>query len=120
MRLSEANCVELINKLTRSGVLDQLIYTLDGSEYVTVQQLEKEIVEEVGSCGRIELVKLHSLLNVDLEFVERAAKRLLEQGIGNMRLVDGELISERLKKCCNFRTSYRCRNSLPGSRFRPN
>jgi hypothetical protein len=101
MRLSEANCVELINKLTRSGVLDQLIYTLDGSEYVTVQQLEKEIVEEVGSCGRIELVKLHSLLNVDLEFVERAAKRLLEQGIGNMRLVDGELISERfLESIC--------------------
>jgi hypothetical protein len=93
MKLSEANCVELVNKLTRSGAL-QLIYTLDGSEYVTFEQLEKEIVEQVALQGRIELVKLHSVLNVDLDFVERAVKKLLDSGLGSMRLVDGELVSD--------------------------
>lgn len=38
VKLSEANCVELISKLVNRGRL-KLIYTLDGSEYVTEHHL---------------------------------------------------------------------------------
>ena len=45
-KLSERNCIEIINKLTSLGLLE-VIYTTDGREYLTPQQLEREIRDEV-------------------------------------------------------------------------
>ena len=45
-RLSERNCVEIIWKLKELNLLE-LLYTTDGKEYLTPQELIKEIREEL-------------------------------------------------------------------------
>lgn len=45
-RLSERNCIELVTHLISAGLI-QVVYTLDGKEYVTPQQLEREIRNEL-------------------------------------------------------------------------
>ena len=45
-KLSERNCIEIVNKLINLGLID-VIYTTDGKEYLTPQELEKEIRDEV-------------------------------------------------------------------------
>lgn len=45
-RLSERNCVEIIWKLKELNLLE-VIYTTDGKEYITPQELSKEIREEL-------------------------------------------------------------------------
>lgn len=41
-RLSERNCVEVVNKLIEMKLLE-VIYTLDGKEYVVADHLQREI-----------------------------------------------------------------------------
>ena len=50
IRLSERNCIEIVQKLT-AGKLVDVIYTTDGKEYLTPQELRKEIVEELQVQG---------------------------------------------------------------------
>ena len=45
-KLSERNCIEIVNKLVSLGLLE-IIYTIDGKEYVTPNQLEREIRDEL-------------------------------------------------------------------------
>ena len=45
-RLSERNCIELVTRLIRMGQIE-VVYTLDGKEYITPLQLEKEIINEL-------------------------------------------------------------------------
>ena len=45
-RLSERNCIELVSRLIQTGQVE-VVYTLDGKEYVTPQHLEKEIKSEL-------------------------------------------------------------------------
>ena len=40
VKLSERNCVEIVQKLVSLGLID-VIYTLDGKEYLTNQHLQK-------------------------------------------------------------------------------
>ena len=42
-KLSERNCIEIVNKLVQTGLLD-IIYTSDGKEYITPKQLQREIL----------------------------------------------------------------------------
>lgn len=56
-RLSERNCIELVSRLVDGGQID-VLYTLDGREYVTQQHLEKEIRNEL-LVHRGTLVDLH-------------------------------------------------------------
>ena len=49
-KLSERNCVELVAKLVERGLLE-VVYTLDGKEYVTPEQLEREIRNELSAHG---------------------------------------------------------------------
>jgi len=62
-KLSERNCIEIVNKLINFGLLD-VIYTTDGKEYLTSQELEKEIRDElVVHGGKANLdTKLFTLL----------------------------------------------------------
>ena len=41
-RLSERNCIEVVTKLIEMKLLE-VIYTLDGKEYVVAEHLEREI-----------------------------------------------------------------------------
>ena len=45
-KLSERNCIELVTRLIQMGQID-VVYTVDGKEYVTPQHLEKEIKNEL-------------------------------------------------------------------------
>jgi len=45
-RLSERNVIEIVSGLIDRGQLE-VIYTVDGKEYITPQELSKEIKEEL-------------------------------------------------------------------------
>ncbi len=45
-KLSERNCVEVVNKLVEMGLLD-ILYTVDGKEYITPQHLDREMRNEL-------------------------------------------------------------------------
>jgi hypothetical protein len=45
-RLSERDCINLVAKLAELKMLE-LIYTLDGKEYLTDKQVVKEIYDEL-------------------------------------------------------------------------
>ena len=55
-KLSERNCVEIVSKLIEMGLLE-VVYTLDGKEYIVPQHLEREIREEL-AAHRGDLVPL--------------------------------------------------------------
>lgn len=91
-RLSEFNCVELVTKLINAGMLD-ILFTTNGKEYITWQQLEREIKDEVLTAGgRINLVDIPQILNVDLPHIEKAANELVKKD-GEFMLIAGEIIA---------------------------
>lgn len=60
-KLSERNCVEIVNRLIASELLE-VLFTLDGKEYVTPQRLEREIRDELYlHGGRVNVVELQSV-----------------------------------------------------------
>uniref|UniRef100_A0A336LPR7 E3 UFM1-protein ligase 1 homolog n=1 Tax=Culicoides sonorensis TaxID=179676 RepID=A0A336LPR7_CULSO len=92
-KLSERNCVEVVTLLIEKGLID-VIFTNDGKEYLTNDQLEKEINDELYvSGGRINLVDLSRNLNVDLQRVTTAAERVVEEN-ASIRMILGQLIDE--------------------------
>ena len=79
-RLSERNCVEILQTLMSRGLLRGLMYTQDGKEYLTPKQLELEILAELRSAGgRVTLVDLQTMINVDITYVEACAKRIARE-----------------------------------------
>ena len=99
-KLSERNCVELVAKLIELKLID-VIFTTDGKEYLTHQQLGKEIKDELWVCGgRVGLVELAGSLNVDYSQVEGAAQNLCK-GDRELHLVLGQLLSNKyLEEMC--------------------
>ncbi|XP_012275654.1 E3 UFM1-protein ligase 1 homolog [Orussus abietinus] len=92
-QLSERNCVEIIHKLTESKLLD-IIFTNDGKEYVTPQHLCTEIKDELHvHDGRINLVELSKILNVDLSQISRAAAEVVRQE-KDVKIILGQLIDK--------------------------
>jgi len=93
-KLSERNCVELVTKLIELKLID-VIYTTDGKEYLTYQQLNKEIKDELYvSGGRLGLVELAAALNVDFSHVESMAQNICK-GDRELHMVLGQLVSHR-------------------------
>ncbi|GAQ86755.1 E3 UFM1-protein ligase 1 homolog [Klebsormidium nitens] len=93
VRLSERNVIELVNKLKQLGLLgDDLLHTVNGKEYITVNQLRKEMASEVHRQGRISLVDLATNLGVDLFHIERQADALVAEE-ADTSLVQGELLT---------------------------
>ncbi|XP_052238485.1 E3 UFM1-protein ligase 1 homolog [Dreissena polymorpha] len=90
-RLSERNVIEIVAGLIERGLLE-VIYTVDGKEYITPQELKKEIKEELlVHGGRINLVELSQVLNVDFSHVEGKATEVVYQD-SSLSLVLGQLI----------------------------
>ena len=47
-KLSERNCVEILQTfIKKSGVLEGLMYTLNGEKYLTPEQLKREMLYEL-------------------------------------------------------------------------
>nr|CAG4635980.1 EOG090X0267 [Eubosmina coregoni]SVE69664.1 EOG090X0267 [Eubosmina coregoni] len=92
-KLSERNCVEIVSKLIELKLID-VFYTNDGKEYVTPQQLSKEISDELYlHGGRISLTDLVPILNIGLQAIESRAIELV-QSRPEIHLVSGQLIDD--------------------------
>ena len=99
-KLSERNCVELVAKLVELKLVE-VIYTTDGKEYLTHNQLAREIRDELWVAGgRVGLVELASTLSIDFSQVELAAGNLVK-GDRELHLVLGQLVSSKyLESLC--------------------
>ena len=91
-KLSERNCIEIVTKLIELKLID-VIYTNDGKEYLTHQQMVKEINDEIYvSGGRIGLGDLAKTINVDYNHVEHYAEQICKDG-DDIHLILGQLVS---------------------------
>lgn len=92
-RLSERNCIEIISKLVQDKKLD-VVHTLDGKEYITPGQISREIRDELYvHGGRINIVDLQQIINVDWVHVESRASDIAKSDRG-VQLVLGQLIDD--------------------------
>lgn len=92
-RLSERNCIEIVAKLVEDKKLD-VVHTLDGKEYVTPAQISREMRDELYMHrGRINVVDLQKLINVDLVHVESRASEIAKSDKGT-QIILGQLIDE--------------------------
>lgn len=92
-RLSERNCIEIISKLVQDKKLD-VVHTLDGKEYITPSQISREIRDELYvHGGRINIVDLQQIINVDWVHVENRASDIAKSDKG-VQLVLGQLIDD--------------------------
>lgn len=97
--LSERAWVDVIKHLVDIHRL-KLVFTTDGHSYVTKQELEKEIREEVEAHnGRISLVELASNLDIESSTIEAKASELVAAdcqatGIDRLLSIPGELLSK--------------------------
>ncbi|KAL5009741.1 hypothetical protein ScPMuIL_012046 [Solemya velum] len=92
-KLSERNVIEIVSKLIGLKLIE-VVYTLDGKEYLTPQELAKEIKEELFvHGGRINLVELQQILNVDFSHVESKVTEIIKHD-KNLTLVLGQLIDK--------------------------
>ncbi len=92
-KLSERNCIEIINKLIESGLLN-VVHTIDGKDFLTAKQVEKEIYDElIVHEGRINIVKLQTLLNIDISHIEVKVADIVKND-PNLVLILGQIISK--------------------------
>ncbi|KXZ55512.1 hypothetical protein GPECTOR_2g1061 [Gonium pectorale] len=97
-KLSERNVVELINKLRQLGILEEgeLLHTLNGKEYLTVNRLRTEIRSALRHAGgRLALVELPTIVGVDLVHCERQAAAIVAESAGGVLELQGELITSQ-------------------------
>uniref|UniRef100_A0AAY4BEJ7 E3 UFM1-protein ligase 1 n=1 Tax=Denticeps clupeoides TaxID=299321 RepID=A0AAY4BEJ7_9TELE len=93
-RLSERNCIEIVAKLVAEKKVD-VVHTLDGKEYVTPGQICREIRDELYvHGGRINIVDLQKIINVDLVHIEARANEIARSDRAT-QLVLGQLIDEK-------------------------
>uniref|UniRef100_A0A182W7K3 E3 UFM1-protein ligase 1 homolog n=1 Tax=Anopheles minimus TaxID=112268 RepID=A0A182W7K3_9DIPT len=91
-RLSERNCIEIVRLLIEKGLID-VIYTNDGKEYLTQDHLQQEVKDELYvRGGRVNLIELAKVLNVEFAKIEYTAKRLVDHD-PELHLLLGQLIN---------------------------
>ncbi|XP_045150313.1 E3 UFM1-protein ligase 1 isoform X2 [Echinops telfairi] len=92
-RLSERNCIEIVNKLIAQKQLE-VVHTLDGKEYITPAQISKEMRDELHvRGGRVNIVDLQQVINVDLTHIENRIGDIIKSE-KQVQLVLGQLIDE--------------------------
>lgn len=85
--------MEIVTKLIESKLLE-VIFTNDGKEYITPQHLGKEIKDELYiHGGRINMVDLSQILNVNLSQVSKVANDLEKHNKG-LKIILGQLIDK--------------------------
>ncbi|XP_078504358.1 E3 UFM1-protein ligase 1 [Lissotriton helveticus] len=92
-RLSERNCIEIVSKLIAERQLD-VVHTLDGKEYITPAQIAREMLDELHvRGGRVNVVDLQQIINVDLIHIENRASDIVKSE-RNIQLVLGQLVDD--------------------------
>lgn len=92
-KLSEANCIEVVNLLIERNLIN-VVFTVDGKEYITPDHLERELEDELyahGGC--IHLVELAKNLNVDQSRINQLAESIAKEK-DDLHLVLGYLLNE--------------------------
>ncbi|CAG5136377.1 unnamed protein product [Candidula unifasciata] len=96
-KLSDRNVIELVTRLVDLKLID-VLYTSDGKTYLTHQQLAKEIRDElIVHHGRVSLVDLQQLLNVDYSHIEAKVNDMVKHD-GHLTLVLGQLIDNSYRQ----------------------
>lgn len=91
-RLSERNCVSLVQQLMEREMVT-LVYTQSGKEYLTLPRLQEEILDELmAHSGRIKIQDLPSLLDVDAVKIEAQIPEIVKSG--KAVSIEGHLIAE--------------------------
>ncbi|XP_061626558.1 E3 UFM1-protein ligase 1 [Phyllopteryx taeniolatus] len=92
-RLSERDCIEIIARLLQDKKVD-VVHTLDGKEYVTPAQISREIRDELyRHGGRVNILELQQIINVDWIDVENRANDIAKSD-KSVQLVLGQLIDD--------------------------
>ena len=91
-KLNERNVVDLIRYLLENNKI-KLIYTQDGKEYLTNEQLEKEIKELLQeSGGRLNILEIPNHLGVGIDVIEKSIESVVKRS--KINLINGQLISD--------------------------
>ncbi|KEG14272.1 hypothetical protein DQ04_00541040 [Trypanosoma grayi] len=91
-QIGERNVVEIINVLRGKNFID-LLYTVDGKEYLTWVQLRREVIDEISvNGGRMNVVDLPGSLGVHVTHIERVLPEVLEDP--TIHIENGELITD--------------------------
>lgn len=97
-RLSDRTWVDILRQLNNSNRL-KLIFTTDGRSYLTIDELDKEIREEVEAhSGRVSLSEISTNLDVDLSLIESRTLDLItsdshEKAPNRLIGIPGEVIN---------------------------
>jgi hypothetical protein len=83
--------VEVVSLLLEKGLIE-LLFTTDGKEYLTHDQLRREIEDELLVNGRINLVEVSKILNVDLQKIQPIAEQIASEDT-KITFILGQLIS---------------------------
>lgn len=94
-KLSERNCIEIVQKLISTGLLE-VLYTTDGKEYLTPQQLEREIKDELFVRGG-----LLSVLYIKNNWLVKAFFNMCCLFLGRINLVELQQVSYYFCRVCN-------------------
>jgi hypothetical protein len=85
--------VELVNYLVTTKRLTNLLFTMDGKEYVTEKKLEREIRDQIYlKGGRITRTDLQAILKIDYSHIERITNNMIQHD-AQLTLVNGEIIT---------------------------
>uniref|UniRef100_A0A8D8SYE8 E3 UFM1-protein ligase 1 homolog n=1 Tax=Cacopsylla melanoneura TaxID=428564 RepID=A0A8D8SYE8_9HEMI len=90
-KLSERNVIEIVTKLIEKKLIT-LYYTNDGKEYITPGQLRQEIIDETYLAkGRINLVDLANILNINHSIVQAQCNEI-QKADKDYQIILGQLI----------------------------
>jgi hypothetical protein len=80
-----------VSLLLEKGLIE-LVFTTDGKEYLTHDHLKREIEDELAVNGRINLVEVSKVLNVDLQKIQPIAEQIAAED-PKITFILGQLIS---------------------------
>jgi hypothetical protein len=91
-KINERNVVDIIRKLIDANKV-RLIYTSDGKEYLTHEQLDKEIKDLLAEQGgRINIIEIPKYLGINYEVIEKSMDNFVKNN--KVSLINGQLISK--------------------------
>ena len=77
----------------------QVYFTQDGKEYVTPEQLESEIRDELMQHGgKVGVLNLPTLLNIDLNHIEARLAEMLKRD-KRLQIMNGEVMTKYVPTC---------------------
>jgi len=91
-RISERNCIDLVRKLLETDRV-KLVHTSNGKEWLTPEQLDREIRDALASNGgRLSIMELPNEVGVDANHCE-ARVELMRKRDATLSRVHGDLLS---------------------------